>query len=61
VLVDYERAFLRLKEVVISKKSHGQKDLLAAMAQIELDCRVEEAGYDPTPRTPSLSRPRAVA
>jgi hypothetical protein len=57
--VDYERAWLALKEVVLSKKSHGQRDLSVAMARIEVDSRVDAPGLDPTPtvRRPSVVGP----
>lgn len=49
--VDYERAFLRMKEVVLSKNSHGQRDLLTAMSRIEVESQVPEGqeGFDATP------------
>lgn len=51
MVVDYERAWLELKRHVVSKKSHGQRDLLRVMAETELKYEVEESvrGYDPTP------------
>ena len=42
MIIDYERAWTDLKAQVLSKKSHGQRDLLTHMAQIEIDCRVPE-------------------
>lgn len=47
--VDYERAWLALKALVDSKKSHGRKDLFIAMTEIELASRVPEGqeGFDP--------------
>lgn len=63
--VDYERAWLVLKEVVLSKKSHGQRDLLEAMARAEVDSAVPEGqeGYDSTPARskPTDERLRAVS
>ena len=62
--VDYERCWLVLKEVVLSKKSHGQRDLLEAMTRAEVDSAVPEGqeGYDATPARskPSDERLRAV-
>jgi hypothetical protein len=56
--VDYERAWLRLKEVVLSKNSHGQRDLLQAMTRAEVESAVPEGqeGFDNTP-LPAHSRP----
>jgi hypothetical protein len=50
--VNYERAWLVLKAHVLSKASHGQRDLLHVMAQAEVDSQVPEdqEGFDPTPR-----------
>lgn len=42
MLVDHEKAWQRFKAVVASKSSHGQKDLLAEMSRIEVECGVEE-------------------
>lgn len=54
--VDYERAWLRLKALVVEKTSHGQRDLLAQMSRIEVDCAVPEGqeAYDPAPPYPSV-------
>jgi hypothetical protein len=51
VVIDYERAWLMLKEAVLLKRSHGQDGLLLDMARIELECRVPEGqeGFDPGP------------
>ena len=54
MLVDYERAWLRLKAVIDEKRSHGQRDLHAAMARLEIDCMLDhdtEAVPTPTPRS----------
>jgi hypothetical protein len=53
--VDYERAWLVLKAHVLSKASHGQRDLLQVMARAEVDSQVPEdqEGFDPTPRRKS--------
>jgi len=58
VIVDHEKAWIEMKAYIISKNSHGQRDLLTQMARIEIDCRVpeEERAYDPTP-APTHSRP----
>jgi peptide methionine sulfoxide reductase MsrB len=50
-VVDHERAWLAFKKVVTSKASHGQRDLLAEMARIEIECEVPEGqqGYDGSP------------
>jgi hypothetical protein len=64
VIVDYERAWIEMKAFLLSKNSHGQRDLLTRMALIETDCRVpeEERGFDPTPVKKPATRPlREVA
>lgn len=50
-VVDYERSWLALKKVVTAKSSHGQRDLLAEMARIEIECAVPEGqeGFDGSP------------
>lgn len=40
--VDYCKAWLEMKEVVLSRRSHGQDGLLGEMTRIELRCRVPE-------------------
>lgn len=42
MLTDHERVLLKLKAHVASKKSHGQRDLLATIAALEAECAVEE-------------------
>jgi len=42
VLVDHERVLLLLKQEIAAKPSHGQRDLLAAIARFEAQCAVEE-------------------
>ena len=61
--VDYERAWLVLKGVVLSKKSHGQRDLLTAMARAEVDSAVPEGqeGFDSTPARSKSSDERLRA
>jgi hypothetical protein len=49
MLVDYERCWLALKREIVAKKSHGQRDLLTAMAQIEVESELDEPGFDPGP------------
>ena len=39
--VDYAEAWARLRAVVLEKPSHGQRDLVLAMARIEAQVRVE--------------------
>lgn len=36
-LVDFERAWLALKIEIAKKPSHGKRDLLASMGQIEVE------------------------
>ena len=65
-VVDHERAWLALKKVVTSKRSHGQRDLLAEMTRIEIECAVPEGqeGFDGTPpaqhRVKSAEQPPAL-
>lgn len=61
-VVDYERAWLRLKEVIGEKGSHGQRDLFTEMAGIEVECSIPEGdeNFDaapPAPRRRARSRP----
>jgi hypothetical protein len=51
VVVDYERAFLRLREHLLTKRSHGQDELLREMTRIELECELleSEEGFDARP------------
>lgn len=61
MLVDYERAWLALKVLVLDKRSHGQKDLLAAMARVEVESKLEEGAYPPPLSTPTYGRSRVTA
>jgi len=65
VIVDYEKAWVEMKAHLLSKNSHGQRDLLTRMAAIEVDCRVPEGDrdFDPTPtyRKPSERALREVS
>ena len=65
MLVDYERSWLRLKQHVLSKNSHGQRELLAAMARAEVECAIPEGeeGFDPAPlvKKPATRPLREVA
>jgi len=47
MLVDYERAWLRLKRVIGEKRSHGQKDLAVAMADLEVECMLDDDNPPP--------------
>lgn len=51
MLVDYERAFLELRARLLSKRSWGQRELLALVTEIEVQSRLPEGerGFDPTP------------
>jgi hypothetical protein len=48
---DAERAWHRLKAEVVSKPSHGKRDLLATMVEIELECTLDdhERNFDSGP------------
>lgn len=43
MLVDYQEVVLRLTQEIASKKSHGQRDLLASIARLEAECAVPES------------------
>jgi hypothetical protein len=51
VVVDYERAYLRLREHVLTKRSHGQDELLRVMTEVEIECELSESeeGFDTRP------------
>lgn len=50
--VDFERAWLRLKEHALSRPSHGKRDLLERMSELELECEMPE-GQDWAPDAPA--------
>lgn len=58
-VVNHERAWVRLKEVVLSKNSHGQRDLLHAISTLEVECVIPESeeGFDERPIPISRNRP----
>lgn len=51
MLVDYEAAWLKLRAEIAGKKSHGKRDLLVKMSEIEVESMVPEGqeGFDPVP------------
>lgn len=61
--VDFEAAWLDLKAYIATRPSHGQRDLLRQITEIEIDRRVPEGeeGFDSLPRyhrrTPSEPAP----
>ena len=55
MLVDYERAWFRLKRVVGEKRSHGQRDLALAMANLEVECMLDND--EPPPEATVARRP----
>ena len=55
MLVDYERAWFRLKRVVSEKRSHGQRDLALAMANLEVECMLDND--EPPPEATVTKRP----
>lgn len=55
-VVDHERAWLRLKEYVLSRPSHGQRDLNTEMARLEVECELPE-GEQHFSGLPPVSRP----
>jgi hypothetical protein len=58
MLVDYERAWLKLKRVVSEKRSHGQRDLALAMANLEVECMLDN---DEPPPEATATRPLSAA
>lgn len=42
MVVDYEKAWIRLQAEIAGKSQHGREGLLRAMAQIAAECRVPE-------------------
>lgn len=59
MLVDYERAWFRLKRVVSEKRSHGQRDLALAMANLEVECMLDND--EPPPEATAAVRPLSGA
>lgn len=47
--IDYERAWVKLKAEIASKGSHGKRDLLARIVEIEVECATDDPRYDPSP------------
>lgn len=49
--VDYERAWMELKTHILEKNSHGKRELVERMAEIEVESRIPEGerGFDGTP------------
>lgn len=49
--IDYERAWLRLKEKLLEKRSHGTSELIETMAELEVESAVPEGeeGFDALP------------
>jgi hypothetical protein len=42
MLVDHERAWLRLKAEIDKKRSHGQRDLHALLNRLEVECMIDD-------------------
>jgi hypothetical protein len=64
--VDHERVLLGLKEHILSKRSHGQRELLDVITRLEIDSRLPEAqvGFDDRPPVPAhlrLEEPHSAA
>jgi hypothetical protein len=55
-VIDYERAWIRLKAVIVEKGSHGQRDLLAEMGRIEVECAAADDSFDPGPPVRRIGR-----
>lgn len=62
-VVDHERAWLKLKAAIVQKGSHGKRDLLATMAEIEVECSVDdrERNFDSGPVARIGERGRGAA
>lgn len=62
MVVDHERAWLRLKEHVLEKRSHGTSELLERMAALEVECAVPEGeeGFSPLPAHDQPAHGRAA-
>lgn len=58
---DAERAWLRLKGVIVQKGSHGRTGLLTEMARIEVECSLEDTDRQFTESPVRLSRDRGAA
>lgn len=58
-VVDYERAWLRLKAHLKTKPAHGANDLIRHMTDLEIDSEIPEAGeaFDSRP----LPRPHQAS
>lgn len=67
MVVDYERVIVALKAHIVSKNSHGKRDLLQKLVELEVQYQVPEGaeGIDPTPlrlrSTPPVARPQGVS
>ena len=59
--VNYERAWLRLKEKILERRSHGTAGLAELMASIEVECEVPEGeeGFSDLPARQARSRDAA--
>lgn len=44
--IDYERVLIGLKEKILSKRSHGQDELLQEIARLEVESRLPEGQED---------------
>lgn len=61
-LIDHEKAWLRLKAHVVTKRSHGERELLETMGRIEVECMVPEGqeGFDSSPPFRRSEEPRVA-
>jgi hypothetical protein len=46
MLVDYERVVLELKRELQGKRSWGQRELMAVVTRLEVECAIEEGPSD---------------
>jgi hypothetical protein len=64
MVIDYERVMLGFKAHIMSKRSHGQDELLRVFTQLEVESRIPEGQemFDPRPiprSTPSQNDAKA--
>ena len=59
MVVDYEAVVLALKAYIVTRNSHGKRDLLARLVELEVEYALPEGeeGIDPTPLRLARSEP----
>ena len=61
MIVDYDRAWLRLKRVIGDTGSPGQKDLAVAMADLEVECMLDDDNPPPEATVATTKRATTAA